>query len=78
MSNYHWYLKQSYNFSLENKITSVCWDPEDSFKYIFKNMKKFPYRIEKILKNLNIYNIYASFMILLLKKVKKVFFSYLI
>lgn len=30
-SNYHWYLKQSYNFDTSNKITSVSWDPEDSY-----------------------------------------------
>ena len=29
--NFHWYLKQSYNFELSNKISSVSWDPEDSF-----------------------------------------------
>lgn len=31
MSNYHWYLKQSYNFPLTNKVASVSWDPEDSY-----------------------------------------------
>ena len=29
MSNYHWYLKQSYNFDMKNKVSSVQWDPED-------------------------------------------------
>ncbi|RNA26145.1 elongator complex 1 [Brachionus plicatilis] len=32
MSNYHWYLKQSIDFDLKNRISAVCWDPEDSFK----------------------------------------------
>jgi elongator complex protein 1 len=31
MANYHWYLKQSYNFKLDNKITTVSWDSEDSY-----------------------------------------------
>ena len=30
-SNYHWYLKQSYNFDMSNKVTAVSWDPEDSY-----------------------------------------------
>ena len=29
MSNYHWYLKQSYSFDMKNKVSSVQWDPED-------------------------------------------------
>jgi elongator complex protein 1 len=32
VSNYYWYLKQSYHFSMPNKVTCVSWDPEDSYK----------------------------------------------
>jgi elongator complex protein 1 len=32
VANYYWYLKQSYNFDLENKISCVSWDPEDPLK----------------------------------------------
>ena len=29
-SNYYWYLKQSYKFEIDDKISLVSWDPEDS------------------------------------------------
>ncbi len=32
MSNYYWYLKQSYNFEMKNRVTSVSWDQEDPYK----------------------------------------------
>ena len=30
MSNYHWYLKQTYSFRAENKVSAVQWDSEDA------------------------------------------------
>jgi elongator complex protein 1 len=33
MTNYYWYLKQSYNFEMSNKVTALSWDPEDSNGY---------------------------------------------
>lgn len=35
MTNYYWYLKQSYNFEMSNKVTAISWDPEDSNGYLF-------------------------------------------
>ncbi len=32
MANYYWYLKQSYNFEMKNKVACVSWDQEDAYK----------------------------------------------
>ena len=47
MANYHWYLKQSYNFKMNNKVTAVQWDPEDvnSLHLFTKNGNYLKYKL---------------------------------